>query len=124
MNNQDTYVARKSNCGKAQSLCRHLINVADISVSFSHYPNISRLIAYLHDLGKFSEAFQNYIINGGERGSVIHSWQGAILANELFTDNSQTAKLLKEIIGLCVTAHHNHIDDGVAPDGCKSYFGK
>lgn len=122
VNNKDVFIARKSACGKTQSLCSHLKNVADNSVRISQYPNTSCLIAYLHDLGKLSEAFQHYILNGGERGSVIHAWQGVFLANELFINDSQVASLLKEIIGLCVTAHHNHIYDGVAPDGCKGYF--
>lgn len=122
MSNQHTYIARKSECGRTQSLCDHISNVADISSSYSHYPNTSRLISYLHDLGKLSEAFQRYITNGGERGSVIHAWQGVFLANELFTDDDLGGALLREILGLCVTAHHNHIDDGISPDGNQGYF--
>jgi len=116
--------ARKNTYGKTQSLHDHLKNVARISSSISHYPNITKLIAYLHDLGKLSDGFQNYIKNGGERGSIIHAWQGAFLANELFADNSQPANVLKEIIGFCVTAHHNYLDDGVSPDGTTKYYDK
>lgn len=116
-------IARKSD-GRSQSLCQHSRNVAEVSGFISRYPNTSKLIAYLHDLGKSSTAFQNYINNGGERGSVIHAWQGAFLANELFLENSKVAILLKEIIGFCVTAHHNRLDDAVAPDGSTDYFDK
>ena len=124
MSNQHSFIARKSECGRTQSLCDHISNVADISSSYSHYPNTSRLISYLHDLGKLSEAFQRYITNGGERGSVIHAWQGVFLANELFTDEDLGGALLREILGLCITAHHNHIDDGISPDGNQGYFVK
>lgn len=121
---REDLIARKDSRGKPQSLCCHSRNVAEISASVSHYPDISKLIAYLHDLGKASEAFQNYINNGGERGSVIHAWQGAFLADELFSDNCASAVLLKEIIGFCVTAHHNRLENGVAPDGSTSFFDK
>lgn len=117
-------IARKNSYGKTQILDEHLKNVAKISSSISHYPNTAKLIAYLHDLGKLSDEFQIYIKNGGERGSIIHAWQGALLANELFVDNSQSAQILKEIIGFCVTAHHNYLDDGVSPDGNAKYYEK
>ena len=115
-------IARKNSYGKTQILDDHLKNVAMISSSISHYPNTAKLIACLHDLGKLSDEFQIYIKNGGERGSIIHAWQGALLANELFVDNSQSAQILKEIIGFCVTAHHNYLDDGVSPDGNAKYY--
>lgn len=117
-------VARKRNDGAIQSLQEHSKNVAMISAAISHYPNVSKLLAYLHDLGKLSTDFQDYILNGGERGSVIHAWQGAFLAGELFKDDSETAKLLKEIIGFCVAAHHNHLEDGVSSDGTTDHFDK
>lgn len=120
----DELIARKNLDGRIQSLCNHLRNVADISASKSHYPNTSKLIGYLHDLGKASTTFQNYIQNEDDRGSVIHAWQGAFLANELFEDHCREAQLLKEMIGFCVTAHHNHLDDGVAPDGTTDFINK
>lgn len=119
-----TLIARKNHNGKTQSLCEHAENVAHISSLISHYPNTSKLIAYLHDLGKLSDDFQDYIIKGGTRGSVIHAWQGAFLANEIYTDNCVTATLLKEIIGFCISSHHNNLSDGVSPDGSTDYFDK
>lgn len=117
-------ISRKNSAGETQTLCEHIKGVACISNSSSHYPNISKIIAHLHDLGKLSDDFQNYITNGGERGSVIHAWQGAFLINELIADNSAPALLLKEVIGFCTTAHHNAISDGVSPDGATDYFDK
>lgn len=117
-------VARKRFDGKSQSLCEHTKNVERFSSNMSHYPNTSILLAYLHDLGKLSNEFQDYIKNGGERGSVIHAWQGAFLVNKLIQDNDASALLLKEIIGFCVTAHHNHLDDGVTADGTTDHFDK
>lgn len=121
---REELIARKRFDGKTQSLSEHAKNVEGISASTSHYPNISMLLAYLHDLGKLSVDFQEYIKKDGEPGSVIHAWQGAFIANELFPDNDTSALLLKEIIGLCVTAHHNYLDDSVAPDGTTDHFDK
>ena len=117
-------IARKCQDGRTQSLSEHLNNVADISASKSHYPNISKLIAYLHDLGKASTAFQNYLQSDEDRGSVIHAWQGAFLANELFQDTCREAKLIKEIISFCVTAHHNALNDGLSPFGMADFISK
>lgn len=118
------FVARKRADGETQSLYEHSMNVAEIVTSISHYPHISKLFAYLHDLGKLSEAFREYIESGGNRGSVIHAWQGAFLANELFPNNLSVEGLLKEIIGFCITGHHNYLDDGVSPDGTTNHFDK
>lgn len=120
----ETLIARKRSDGKRQSVREHSENVAGRMAAAKRYPNTSKLLAYLHDLGKLSEAFQDYIERGGARGSVIHAWQGAFLADELFPDEDLIAKLLKEIVGFCVTAHHNRLDDGVSPDGRTDYFDK
>lgn len=117
-------IARGRPDGALQSLSTHSKNVAEISLSISHYPNISKILSYLHDVGKLSVSFQNYIKKGGQRGNVTHAWQGAFLINELVTDDCIVAVLLKEIIGFCITAHHNHLNDGVAPDGTTDYFNK
>lgn len=117
-------IARKNSDGSFQSLYAHSKNVAEISMATSKFPNISILLAYLHDLGKISKEFQNYIQDGGDRGSVIHAWQGAFIINDLALEDSLFAALLKEIIGFCVTAHHNHLDDGLAPDGISNYHEK
>ncbi len=118
----DDSIARKSAEGKLQNLGDHSKNVAEISAFVSHYPNTSKLLAYLHDIGKISTEFQTYIKNGGDRGSVIHAWQGVFLANEILAEDNPYAILLKEMIGFCITAHHNHLDDGVSPDGTTYHF--
>lgn len=121
MNNE---IARKCSDGRTQGLKEHTENVANISIVNSCYPKISELIAFVHDIGKVSDAFQNYITYGGERGSVIHAWQGAFLINDMFTNNSTSEVLLREIVAFCVTAHHNSIPDGVSPDGSTGYYDK
>lgn len=122
MNNN--IIARKTADGRMQNLDDHLKSVAHISSFNSLCPNISKLIAQLHDIGKLSDQFQVYIKDGGERGSVVHAWQGVFLANELFDDLSSEATLLKEVIAFSVTGHHNYISDGLSTDGSTNYYDK
>jgi len=122
----ENLIARKDKQGNIQLLSDHAKNVEGISEYISHFPNTSILLARLHDLGKATTKFQHYITTGvGERGSVIHAWQGAMLANELFRDDdSKSALLLKDTLSFCITAHHSQLADGVSPDGSSDYFEK
>ena len=119
-------IARKNKKGEEQLLSDHARRVADISKRSSHFPNTSELLAMFHDLGKATIKFQKYITEGfGERGSVIHAWQGAMLANELFKDDyTKAGLLLKDVLSFCVTAHHGQLADGVSPDGNSNFFEK
>lgn len=76
-----TFYARK-NGDEMQLLSVHLKNVSDLSAAFSNYENISRLVGILHDFGKATAEFQNYLEKGGQRGTIIHSFQGAFFADE------------------------------------------
>lgn len=117
-------IARKRFDNVTQNLYEHSRNVAQISCATSHFPNTSKLLAYLHDIGKLSPEFQEYIEKGGNRGSVIHAWQGAMLVYELVSERSSSAKLLSEITAFCVTAHHNQLNDGINPDGTMDFYEK
>ncbi|MCL2427484.1 MAG: CRISPR-associated helicase Cas3' [Oscillospiraceae bacterium] len=115
----NTFYARPNK----QLLGDHLYNVAELSAEFSICKNISKLSGLLHDIGKASFRFQDYIMNGGKRGSVIHSMQGAFLVDEITSNPADVADiLLKEIVAQVVEAHHNHLKDGVSPDGEKLFY--
>lgn len=124
---EEKWIARKRADEKTQSLVEHTNNVAEISAARSDFPNTSRLIAHIHDAGKLSSEFQSYVRknnNEHERGSIVHAWQGAFLVNELFgeSNNSSGAMVLKEIIGMSSSAHHNYLSDILTTDGeCKYY---
>jgi len=103
---------------RKQLLSVHLSNVAKLSGQLSAYTNLSKLIGLLHDFGKASESFNDYLKNGGERGSVVHALQGAFFMDD--TNNGSedaVGKLLKEIAAMVIAAHHGGLDDGVSPDG-------
>lgn len=70
----------ENNLGKKHFLSEHLKRTAEIASSFAcddKYRLIFWLTGILHDLGKYQPAFQNYLANGGKRGSVPHSSWGA-----------------------------------------------
>lgn len=120
--NKMLFYARKDNCGNKQTLDTHLYNVAALSSMFSNYLNISKLAGLLHDLGKATTAFQNYLEKGGERGGVIHAFQGAFYADEITCEKRASSILLKDILEFAIISHHNELDDGVSPDGLAVFY--
>ena len=66
----------ENNHNKKHSLSKHLRQTAKYAESFAckeSYKAILNVSGLLHDLGKYQPAFQNYLKNGGERGSVPHA---------------------------------------------------
>ena len=108
-----------------QDLFEHLSNVSKLAATFSDYESISNLTGFLHDIGKASKCFQEYLLEGGVRGKVVHSLQGGFLIDELMSDSiGLDNNLLKETISLVVAAHHGSLDDGVALDGEDLFVNK
>ena len=69
--------------GECHSLKNHLKNTWEIAQSFcftKEQSSLVKLATLLHDLGKYQTKFQNYLLNGGRRGSVPHAKWGAIIA--------------------------------------------
>jgi CRISPR-associated endonuclease/helicase Cas3 len=86
-----------------------------------------KLIGLAHDLGKYSEAFQQYLCRvAGDaamemepgpsiRGSVDHSTAGAqIIARGLAAAGRG---FTAEMLALCVASHHSGLIDCILPDG-------
>ena len=75
------YYAHSENSDKEKhSLSKHLKETAKLAESFAcreSYKTTLYLTGLLHDLGKYQQEFQNYLENGGTRGSVPHSSWGA-----------------------------------------------
>lgn len=74
------YAHSENSLGKKHLLSKHLIETAKLIESFAcqdNYKTIFHLTGLLHDLGKYQPEFQNYLANGGRRGSVPHASWGA-----------------------------------------------
>lgn len=75
------YFAHSENShNEKHGLSKHLHGTAKHAESFAckeEYMPIFKLTGLLHDLGKYQPEFQQYLANGGERGSVPHASWGA-----------------------------------------------
>ncbi len=116
-------LARKDAAGNTQTLASHLSGAAELARSFEpEFSSISYLAALLHDVGKATGVFQDYLMSDdGKRGSVIHAWQGAFVINDLPADNS-IAKLTQEILELAISKHHGSLPDCINSDGTDTFF--
>jgi len=109
-----------------QFLDDHLIQVAKLAADFAKIFNatgLAHVAGLLHDLGKYTEAYQCYLdrISRGEqvtRGEVIHALQGAKYAVEKIKDN-----VLADIIGNVIASHHNGLFDNII-DGESTLYAK
>lgn len=93
-----------------QPLIEHLKNVSDLSEQFADCLNLSeyaKVIGMLHDIGKYSNRFQERI-NGDDKIKVDHSSCGM---KEAFKH-----KLL--IAAFCIAGHHGGIPDGGSRGDC------
>lgn len=137
---KQTFIAhvRKSD-GQSQPLQEHLIGTAQIAQQLANKFNLpicGQLIGLVHDLGKYSQTFQNYIKSAtgiynpdeddyidakGLKGKIDHStaggqWliQNVSQLNTAIKNSHQHRKngeLLAEILALCVFSHHSGLID-------------
>ncbi len=102
---------------REQSLTEHLENVSKLCGVYADkigLKSCGEFIGYLHDIGKATDEFQNYI-NGesSAKKGPDHSTAGAIFTVEIaknFEKNS-TVKLTSEIISLVIMSHHGGLSD-------------
>lgn len=112
-----TYYARKN-----QTLSEHITNTANLAKTFAAVfgcENTAYLAGLLHDFGKYTQAFQDYLkrsLSGEDvtRGEVIHALQGAKFAAERIKD-----PLISDIIGNIVATHHGGLFDSIT-DGQRT----
>lgn len=88
-------------------LAKHLRETALLAESFAsqeEFEPLFRLSGLLHDLGKYQPEFQNYLENGGKRGSVPHASWGAGYAGKLKHSDASIA----------IDGHHKGLPDKAA----------
>lgn len=124
--------------GSWQSLDVHLNGVAALAKSFAAklgLAQVGELLGLLHDLGKYSQAFQSYLksaigaLNQDEdedwvdavslKGKVDHSTAGAQMAWHALGDKGTSSLMAAQIIALCVASHHSGLIDCIAADEAR-----
>ena len=95
-----------------QSLFDHLKEVAGLAATrgdkFGTGP-AAALAGWLHDLGKYAEAFQRYIQGRGQ--SVDHSTAGARIALDRSKGGAPPDRLMAELTAYIVAGHHAGLPD-------------
>ncbi|MDP2852849.1 MAG: CRISPR-associated helicase Cas3' [Smithellaceae bacterium] len=110
------YIAHsENNLNECHSLSKHLNETATLAKSFAFnesYEAIFYLTGLLHDLGKYQIPFQNYLKNGGVRGSVPHaSWGSGYARCKGMLETS-----------IVIDGHHKGIPDNSAWKGDTEPF--
>ncbi|MBK3496459.1 CRISPR-associated helicase Cas3' [Viridibacillus sp. YIM B01967] len=114
---------------KEQSVSDHLREVQLISEQIGEkigIAHITGLAGMLHDMGKFSDAFQTYLREAvanpeqpPKRGSVDHSTAGGKFLMEGY---HQRYTLLMECIANAIYSHHGQLKDMVTADGTSPFW--
>ncbi|MCA5012216.1 MULTISPECIES: CRISPR-associated helicase Cas3' [unclassified Enterococcus] len=121
--------------GEKQLLKDHLCESAALSQRYGKKMNLEKtcyLAGLLHDFGKYSEDFQEYLRNAvadptsAVRGSVDHSTAGGKLLFEYAHQNQiePFRFILAELIGNAIISHHssNGLQDFYKPEEMRSVY--
>jgi CRISPR-associated endonuclease/helicase Cas3 len=103
----DYYAHSENDRNVKHRLAKHLQETASLAESFvcrEEYKPLFRLSGLLHDLGKYQPEFQNYLVNGGWRGSVPHASWGA----------GYTSKFKIYEASMAIDGHHKGLPDKAA----------
>jgi len=122
---------------QAQSLVEHLTKTAEIAAELSSKVSLSeigRIMGLLHDFGKASKEYQDYLkTNEGlikpdednysqaKRGEIDHSTAGAQLVYEKLASRGQEGKILAQFLALAMASHHSGLIDCLKPDGANEF---
>lgn len=102
-----------------QTVKAHLVGTAERAARCLATVGLEKtayLAGLLHDMGKYTADFQRYLAEGGNRGSVIHTFQGCRYMSEKHGGEWERI-YTSEYIAYAIGAHHG-LFDCVASD-CK-----
>ena len=124
------FLAHLAEHGDAQPVVDHLLAVSRATherAAKTHLGPAGAVIGLLHDLGKYSAAFQAYLrqIASSDdtearefaRGTVDHSTAGAQLLWRGLRPKGRREQIAGEMLALCVASHHSGLIDCIAPGG-------
>lgn len=135
-NSKVKFIAHKRDKdGVEQDLFEHLNEVARLTGKFASKIGLGKhgeLIGLLHDLGKASLEFDQYIRSAtgmidkgedgyvdvkGKRGKTDHSSAGAQVIYRNFNNSGNKMLFISQILPLVVSSHHSGLQDCLSPEG-------
>jgi CRISPR-associated endonuclease/helicase Cas3 len=118
---------------REQHLRDHLLGVSTAAQQNAGKIGLSiagATVGLLHDLGKYSGAFQQYIRRvalsqdteqpDSERGRIDHSTAGAQAIWRNLKRRGRLEGIVAEILAICVASHHSGLIDCITPDGADN----
>lgn len=137
--NSDYIAHRREKDGEIHWLSQHLEEVSKKTGEFSSKVGLKdqgELLGFLHDIGKASQEFQEYIKSAvgliaideddyvdavEKKGKIDHSTAGAqLIYRNLSTQNDEDL-FAAQVLSLCITAHHGGLMDCISPEGIDKY---
>ena len=138
----DKYIAHVRKSDKTeQSVYQHLSAVAELSKTFADKLGIGcagELIGLVHDLGKYSQCFQKYLLSAVGilnpdadddfvdfkefKGKIDHSTAGAQWIWQDYALKGELQKIVAQLLAICVVSHHSGLIDCVGASGDR--YGK
>jgi len=122
---------------EAQSLRAHLLETSQLAERFAAKVGLSevgRMLGMLHDLGKASNKYQDYLrtkeglispdedcYSQARRGEIDHSTAGAQLVYRKLANRGQEGKFLAQFSALVLASHHSGLIDCLTPDGKNNF---
>lgn len=117
------YIAHWKEDGSPQFVEEHLRNVAELARGFAGKIGLARhgeILGLLHDLGKYSESFQDRIC-GEKKAAVMekvdHATAGAQFIWRELQEGGRFAAVAAQFLALCVASHHGGLIDCLTPQG-------
>ncbi|MGG5251942.1 CRISPR-associated helicase Cas3' [Neobacillus sp. SM06] len=119
-----------------QTVEEHLLAAKELAETYGDklgVKHLTGLAGMLHDLGKYSKEFREYIlqaVNNPEappkRGSVDHSTAGGKLLYELFHKKitSRYKGIVAEVVGNAILSHHSYLLDFLNPELESNYLSR
>ncbi|MCE5208994.1 MAG: CRISPR-associated helicase Cas3' [Chloroflexi bacterium] len=140
MKDNDQLIAHIQEHGNEyQSLYSHLMAVSSYTGQFANkfgLKETGEILGLLHDFGKASNEFQNYILSANGkinpdadgyidseamRGKIDHSTAGAQVIYETLREKGPKEKIAAQVLALCIASHHSGLIDCLTPDGENNF---
>lgn len=123
-----------------QAVMSHLQSVSQICAELTakcDLEDVGRLLGLLHDFGKYSCSFQNYLHSAigeldsdkdeeyvdskGMKGKIDHSTAGAQWIWRYARNYGPQGQLVGQILATCLASHHGGLMDMLNPDGINLF---